>query len=299
MQQADEEHALSRRSPARGCSRTRAPRWAPRCSTRSSPASSRACPAARPRSIARQLERQMVAWRSRRPRLPQAGCGAAPPPCAGCRRRTPARDPDPGGRACAAGFVQQHDRGFARGHQDALTEAIPKAILCRVFAGRAGRRTRPAGGSKRDRRVADGTPSVAQPVRHQGRPGNGIRARWPRSRPPRYVNGEAQKVVAKFRAYGEAVPTSRCSADYARMMKESPGATQAVARPGGWRDRDRGKVGASGTSSAVSVSSATGALRARLQRAGYATDPGLRCWTSSARPINTTLRMQKRDEGSG
>ena len=82
-----------------------------------------------------------------------------------------------------------------------------------------------------------------------------------------YINGKAQKVTAKFRAYGSYEDSFR---DYARLITESPRYEKAesVAKTG----------------SAV-------AYAAALQKAGYATDPEYAKKLSGA--INSALRVQR------
>jgi len=82
-----------------------------------------------------------------------------------------------------------------------------------------------------------------------------------------YINGKAQKVVAKFRAYDSYEDSFR---DYARLINENPryDKAQATARTG----------------SAVAFAS-------ELQRAGYATDPEYARKLSGA--INSALRVQR------
>ena len=86
-----------------------------------------------------------------------------------------------------------------------------------------------------------------------------------RSRPPRYVDGEARKVQAKFRAYGSYDESFR---DYAQLMKDSPRYAQVVELGHGAHGFAQG-----------------------LQRAGYATDPAYA--DKLTRVINTTLRVQR------
>ena len=80
-----------------------------------------------------------------------------------------------------------------------------------------------------------------------------------------YINGQAQKVTAKFRAYGSYAESF---ADYAKLIKDSPRYAGVVAQ-----GRD-----------------ATGFAQG-LQRAGYATDPAYA--DKLSRVINTTLRLQR------
>lgn len=80
-----------------------------------------------------------------------------------------------------------------------------------------------------------------------------------------YVNGQAHKVVAKFRAYESYEAAFQ---DYAQMLKTSPRYSQVVAK----------------------ASTAEGFAQG-LQRAGYATDPAYA--DKLTRVINTTLRLQR------
>ncbi len=80
-----------------------------------------------------------------------------------------------------------------------------------------------------------------------------------------YINGAAQKVVAKFRAYGSYEESFR---DYARLITQSPKYARVPQQ----------------TASAQAY--ATG-----LQRAGYATDPDYA--SKLTRAINLTLQLQR------
>ncbi len=80
-----------------------------------------------------------------------------------------------------------------------------------------------------------------------------------------YINGKAQKVVAKFRAYASAEDSFR---DYAALLTGSARYSQVVANAG----------------------SAEGFARG-LQKAGYATDPAYA--EKLTKVINTTLRLQR------
>ena len=87
-----------------------------------------------------------------------------------------------------------------------------------------------------------------------------------------YVDGVAQKVTAKFRAYASYEESFR---DYARMLKDSP---------------RYAAVAAQAAQGAASAASAAGFAQG-LQRAGYATDPAYA--DKLARVINTTMRVQR------
>ena len=80
-----------------------------------------------------------------------------------------------------------------------------------------------------------------------------------------YVNGSAQKVTARFRAYSSYADSF---ADYARLMKDSPRYAQVLAQ---------GRT--------------AGGFAEGLQQAGYATDPAYA--QKLARVINTTLALQR------
>lgn len=79
------------------------------------------------------------------------------------------------------------------------------------------------------------------------------------------VNGHAQKVKAKFRAYASA---EESFADYAKLMKDNPRYQRVIASGGNAHSFAHG-----------------------LQRAGYATDPAYA--DKLSRVINTTLRLQR------
>lgn len=84
-----------------------------------------------------------------------------------------------------------------------------------------------------------------------------------------YVNGEARKVVQKFRAYASAEDSFR---DYAKLLNGNQRYAQAVA-------------------SAQSAPDNAQAFAKHLQKAGYATDPEYA--NKLARVINTTVRVQR------
>ena len=80
-----------------------------------------------------------------------------------------------------------------------------------------------------------------------------------------YVDGQAKKVAAKFRAYASPAESF---ADYAQLMKTSPRYTGVLENSGSAQEFAQG-----------------------LQRAGYATDPAYA--DKLTRVINTTLRLQR------
>lgn len=80
-----------------------------------------------------------------------------------------------------------------------------------------------------------------------------------------YVNGEARKTVAKFRAYDSYEESFQ---DYARLINENPRYAQARQQTGSVQG-----------------------FASSLQKAGYATDPQYA--TKLAQAINSTLRLQR------
>jgi flagellar protein FlgJ len=195
-------------------------------------------------AIMRQLERQM-------------GMTPGPIPVAGSANNTPeplAAVPAPTRipQAGAAGFVQQHD-GAAR--QAEAATGIPAAFMVSQAA-------LETGWGRKEIRHADGTPSFNLFGIKAGGSWKGPVAEVMTTE---YVDGKAQKVVAKFRAYGSYAESF---ADYAGLMKGSRRYAGVVA----------------------SSSSAQGFAQG-LQRAGYATDPAYA--DKLSRVINTTLRLQR------
>lgn len=212
-------------------------------------------------AIAKQLERQM-------------GLSPGPFPAMGSANNTLAplsskpeatRIPQQG----ALGFVQQHGEAARKAEADT---GIPAAFMVSQAA-------LETGWGRKEIRHADGTPSYNL---------FGIKAtgNW---RGPvaevtttEYINGRAQKVVAKFRAYGSYAESF---ADYARLMKESPRYQAAV---GAAQGAAAGRVAAAGQASSANTAVA---FANGLQKAGYATDPAYA--DKLTRVINTTLRLQR------
>jgi flagellar protein FlgJ len=151
-----------------------------------------------------------------------------------------------------AGFVDQHSDAAAA---VARESGIPASFMI----GQAGHET---GWGRSEIRHADGTPSHNL---------FGIKATdsWKGKvaeiTTTEYVNGEARKVTAKFRAYDSYADSFR---DYARLLGNSP--------------RYEGVMDQLGSVQGF----ATG-----LQKAGYATDPNYAGKLSRA--INTTLSLQR------
>jgi flagellar protein FlgJ len=208
-------------------------------------------------AIMKQLERQM-------------GLNPGPIPVTGSANNTPAplaatpqptRIPQSG----AAGFVQQHSEA-AKAAEDAT--GIPASFMVSQAA-------LETGWGRKEIRSADGTPSYNLFGIKAGPNWKGAVAEVQTTE---YVNGKAQKVTAKFRAYGSYAESF---ADYARLMKDGPRYQSAVAQAssssGGGGSRKGADPGA--------------AFAQGLQRAGYATDPAYA--DKLTRVINTTLRLQR------
>ena len=201
-------------------------------------------------AIARQLERQMGAGAAAAFALPAPAEPAASESLRGSPLSLSPRQGD-----------------FVRSHQESARNAealsgIPAAFMVAQAA-------HESGWGRREIRNADG--SSAHNL-------FGIKAGAGWSGPvaeittTEYVNGEAQKVTAKFRAYASYDESFR---DYARLMKESPRYAGVVAQA------------SQGTATAASARE----FAQGLQRAGYATDPAYA--DKLARVINTTLRLQR------
>lgn len=189
--------------------------------------------------IARQLERQMS---GAQPAIPG---NTETTPSSG-RKTTPDQ----------AGFVSRH--GDAARAAEAAS-GIPAAFMIAQAA-------HETGWGKREIRNADGSASNNLFGIKAGASWKGPVAEVTTTE---YVNGEARKVTAKFRAYASAAESF---ADYAKLMTTSP--------------RYKGVV--EGVSNGAS--SAQGFAQG-LQNAGYATDPAYA--DKLARTINTTLRLQR------
>ena len=199
-------------------------------------------------AIMKQLERQM-------------GMAPGPIPVVGSANNTPApiaatSSPTRIPQAGAAGFVQQHGDA-ARAAEDRT--GVPAAFMVSQAA-------LETGWGRKEIKHADGTPSFNLFGIKAGANWKGPTADVMTTE---YVAGKAQKVVAKFRAYGSYADSF---ADYAKLMKDSPRYQNVVASAQG--------------SGATAAGFAQG-----LQKAGYATDPAYA--DKLTRVINTTLRLQR------
>ncbi len=207
-------------------------------------------------AIIKQLERQM-------------GLTPGPIPFSGSANNTapplaatpqPTRIPQAG----AAGFVQQH---MAAAQEAEKATGIPAAFMVSQSA-------LETGWGRKEIRHADGTPSFNLFGIKAGSNWKGPVAEVMTTE---YVNGKAQKVVAKFRAYGSYAESF---SDYARLMKDSP-RYQAVL----------GKGSAAARVAAAAPGDRATQFAQSLQKAGYATDPAYA--DKLTRVINTTLRLQR------
>ena len=151
-----------------------------------------------------------------------------------------------------AGFVSKHT---AAANAVASESGIPASYMI----GQAGHET---GWGKSEIRHADGSPSFNL---FGIKATSGWKGKVAEVTTTEYVNGEARKVKAKFRAYDSYEDAFR---DYARLIGNSPRYEKVMAR----LDSVQGF--------------ATG-----LQKAGYATDPQYAAKLSRA--INTTLSLQR------
>ena len=151
-----------------------------------------------------------------------------------------------------AGFVSRH---AAAANAVAAESGIPASYMI----GQAGHET---GWGKSEIRHADGSPSFNL---FGIKATSGWKGKVAEVTTTEYVNGEARKVKAKFRAYDSYEDAFR---DYARLIGNSPRYEKVMAR----LDSVQGF--------------ATG-----LQKAGYATDPQYAAKLSRA--INTTLSLQR------
>ena len=194
--------------------------------------------------ILKQLERQMGL--SPGPIPVTTSANNTPEPIAA--QPQPTRIPQTG----AAGFVQQHTSAAQAAEK---ATGIPAAFMISQSA-------LETGWGRKEIRHADGSPSHNL---------FGIKA-GPNWKGPvaeitttEYINGRAQKVTAKFRAYSSYAESFN---DYAKLMKDSPRYAKVV----------------------ENAASAQGFAQG-LQRAGYATDPAYADKLSKV--INTTLRLQR------
>lgn len=190
-------------------------------------------------AIERQLSRHTVAMDNTRV-LPPASDGAKV-------SRMPA-----GSAGAKQDFVQQHQEAAERIEQQS-------GIPAHYMMGQAAHET---GWGKREIKHADGSPSFNL---FGIKAGPGWTGKVAEVTTTEYVNGEARKVKAKFRAYDSYEDSFR---DYANLITNSPRYEKVLAK----------------TASPL-------AFATELKRAGYATDPDYAGKLS--RVINSTLQVQR------
>lgn len=193
-------------------------------------------------AIARQLERQMGAVAPAAVAAPAAAAAA------------------PGTAGPKEAKLSQGQADFVRTHAAAAREASAQTGIPAEFM--VAQAAHESGWGRQEIRHADGSPA------HNLfgiKAGAGWKGKVAEITTTEYVDGQARKVSAKFRAYDSYAESFR---DYAQLMKNSPRYGQVVA----------------------SASTAQGFAQG-LQRAGYATDPGYA--DKLTRVINTTLRMTR------
>jgi peptidoglycan hydrolase FlgJ len=216
--------------------------------------------------IMKQLERQM-------------GLSPGPIPHTGSANNTPApltakpaapttAIPQTG----AAGFVQQHT---AAARDAEAATGIPATFMVAQAA-------HETGWGRKEIRHADGAPSFNLFGIKAGANWKGPTANITTTE---YVNGQAQKVVAKFRAYGSYAESF---ADYAKLMKDSPRYRDVVAKA---QPAAQGVQSANESQASRSGAAGAAVFAQGLQKAGYATDPAYA--DKLTRVINTTLRLQR------
>jgi flagellar protein FlgJ len=201
-------------------------------------------------AITRQLERQMGLTPGPIPATGRANNTVAP--LDGRATRLPQKG--------AAGFVEQHQ---AAARSAEAQTGIPATFMIAQSA-------LETGWGRKEILHGDGSPSYNL---FGIKAGAGWKGPVAEITTTEYVEGKAQKVVARFRAYGSYAESF---ADYARLMRESPRYAGIAAR------------GAKGT---LNGQGGAVAFAQGLQRAGYATDPAYA--DKLTRVINTTLRLQR------
>lgn len=206
-------------------------------------------------AIERQLSAQMDATRA--PSSTPVGAPAAGTNAAPFKAPTGPTTPAPADSKVSASpsqssFVQRMSAIATKVEQ---SSGIPAAFMM----GQAGHET---AWGKREIRMADGSNSFNL---FGIKAGPGWQGKVAEVSTTEYVNGKAQKVLAKFRAYDSYEASFR---DYARLINHSPRYAQARTQTGS------------------PLAYASG-----LQRAGYATDPAYAAKLSQA--INSSLRLQR------
>jgi peptidoglycan hydrolase FlgJ len=197
--------------------------------------------------IARQLDRQMGMAPGPIPKSDAANPEPAP-----LSRATEAPKPVNMPQTAAGSFVQAHTQAARRTSEQT---GIPAEFMISQAA-------LETGWGRKEIRHADGSQSYNLFGIKAGKNWDGPVAEvWTTE----VINGQPQRVKAKFRAYGSY---EESFADYARLLKESPRYAKVMEQAG------EAKTFAQG-----------------LQRAGYATDPAYAQKLTAV--INTTLRLQR------
>jgi flagellar protein FlgJ len=213
--------------------------------------------------LARQLERQLGVATAAPGGAAAAGGAAPASPVLRGLRPAPAAGPvaAPGVEAAGAGrlarnaseaFVQQHTEVARRVER---STGLPAEFMI-------GQAALESGWGRREIRHADGRTA------HNLfgiKAGAGWRGPVAEVMTTEYVDGQAKRVMARFRAYASY---EESFADYARLMRGNP--------------RYAGVIANGGT---------VAGFAENLQKAGYATDPAYA--DKLARVINTTLRLQR------
>ena len=194
--------------------------------------------------IARQLDRQMGLFPGPIPSTSRSNNSLPVISPAGATPRIPEKS--------AAGFIGQHSAAAKAAEQ---ATGIPAAFMLSQSA-------LETGWGKKEITAVDGTPSNNL---FGIKAGAGWKGAVAEVMTTEYVDGKAQKVMQRFRAYASHAESF---ADYAKLMTDSP--------------RYRGVVAAGADAAGFAKG---------LQRAGYATDPAYA--DKLARVINTTLRLQR------
>ncbi len=194
--------------------------------------------------IMRQLERQMNGAPAPALAVPAAGAAGAP------QRSEPA----------AADKLSSAQSEFVRAHTQAARAAEAETGIPATFM--VAQAAHESGWGKQQIRNADG--SSANNL-FGIKAGPGWKGATTSITTTEVVDGQARKVVAKFRAYANAEASFK---DYAQLMKDNPRYAAVVA----------------------AGNNADGFAQG-LQRAGYATDPAYA--DKLTRVINTTLRLQR------
>lgn len=210
--------------------------------------------------IARQLERQMngLVTGQALPTTGEAGSANAAD-AANAATAVGAAAGAPGHGGAVKPQKLSHD-DFLRVHQQSARAAEEQTGIPATFM--VAQAAHESGWGKHEIRNTDGTSSFNL---FGIKAGSSWKGKTAQVTTTEFVNGQPQKVVAKFRAYASYEESFR---DYARLMKNNPRYANVVS----------------------AGSNAEGFAKG-LQRAGYATDPAYA--EKLTRVINTSLRLQR------